>query len=90
MWRPFQSIPASAWEARIDDLMLEQARMPDYGHRFELFSEVQHILAEEVPCIPLVNRNILMAKRRTLQNVRVASVFPYALSNIRQIYFAQE
>jgi peptide/nickel transport system substrate-binding protein len=85
-WNPLQASPASEWEARIDDLMLLQGTLLDRDRRFEAFHEVQEILAREVPFIPIVNRNILVAWQPEIQNLRPASVFPYGLSEIWAVY----
>ncbi|HUV12325.1 MAG TPA: ABC transporter substrate-binding protein [Acidobacteriota bacterium] len=86
MWNPLQVRPASDWEARIDELMLLQGTLLDRDKRFEAFHEVQEILAWEVPYIPIVNRNILVAWQPHIKNLRAASVFPYGLSEIWAVY----
>jgi peptide/nickel transport system substrate-binding protein len=86
IWNPLQESPVSEWEARIDELMLFQGTLLDRDRRFEAFHEVQEILAREVPFIPIVNRNILVAWQPEIQNLRPASVFPYGLSKIWAVY----
>ncbi len=86
IWNPLQVKPASDWEARIDELMLLQGTLLDRDRRFEAFHEVQEILALEVPLIPIVNRNILVAWQPHIKNLRPASVFPYGLSEIWGVY----
>jgi peptide/nickel transport system substrate-binding protein len=81
MWNPMQPEPATEWEARIDQMMSRQLRVLDPQERFSLFREVQQTMATEVPFIPLVNKNILVACRNTLRNVRTSNVFPYTLWN---------
>src|SRR5262249_52597569 len=53
-WRPKQSRPATAWEARIDELLATQARETDPERRRAAFREIQQILAEQLPVIPIV------------------------------------
>jgi len=86
VWNPLQVRPASDWEARIDELMLLQGTLLDRDRRYDAFHEVQEILALEVPFIPIVNRNILVAWQPHIKNLRPASVFPYALSEIWGVF----
>lgn len=85
MWNPMQKEPATEWEGRIDELMRKQAREVDPGVRFTLFAEVQRILSREKPVIPLLSRDILVAYRPDLHNVRPANLFPYALWNVWEL-----
>ncbi|UCF36502.1 MAG: ABC transporter substrate-binding protein [Acidobacteriota bacterium] len=90
IWNPSQERPASQWEGRVDDLMRRQVEVSDHKERFELFREVQSILADQVPFTPLVNRNVLVAKRKQIAGLEVALVFPYSLSRAWQIYHADD
>lgn len=85
-WRPFQEKPASPWETRIDELMRLQNRTLDPEKRREIVFEIQGILAEQMPLLPLVNRNSLVAYREDWGNIRPAGMFPYALWNAWEIY----
>ena len=87
-WNPAQASPASAWEKRIDELVREQGRTLDPDARLELVSEIQEILADQRPFIPLVNRNVLAAWRSGLENVRPANSFPFAMWNSWELYWA--
>jgi peptide/nickel transport system substrate-binding protein len=88
MWNPRQKSPATPWEKRVDQLMWKQLRTLDHGQRFEIFQEVQRLLAEERPFIPLVNKNILFAQRRGLENVRPANTFPFSLWNVWELFWS--
>lgn len=87
IWSPLQGRPASPWEARIDELMMEQIRTLDLERRREMFRQVQQILAEQQPLIPLVNRDVLVAHRSSLRGLDPANVFPYALWNVWELWF---
>ena len=54
-WNPQQLKPATAWEARIDELMRKIGRHTDVALRKSYFFEVQSILAEQQPLIFLVS-----------------------------------
>jgi len=86
-WNPAQKQPATGWEARIDELIWQQGRTMNEKKRVELFTEVQKILLEQRPFIPLVNRNVLIAWQKNLRNLRPANVFPYALWNGWELYW---
>ena len=79
LWHRAQKQPATKWERRVDELMLEQVRTLDAKKRERLYEEVQQILAKQVPLIPLVNRDLLLAWNTSLKNVRASSLFPFAL-----------
>ena len=51
MWNPRQARPATAWEARVDDLMRRQVATTDQDERRRLFIEVQKIVAEHQPAL---------------------------------------
>lgn len=87
IWSPRQIQPATAWEERIDQLFWQQGRMLDEQQRFRLFREIQQILAQQKPLIPLVNRNVLVAWRKGLRNLKPASIFPFAMWNIGELYW---
>ncbi|MDA2929731.1 ABC transporter substrate-binding protein [Acidobacteria bacterium AH-259-O06] len=88
MWNPNQSRPASKWEKRIDELMFQQVTTLDQQRRQRLYRKVQHILAEQVPIIPLVHRDTLIASKNRLKNVRPSSLFPYSLWNVWELWVA--
>jgi len=80
-WWPSQKAPATAWEARIDQLVLAQASEPSREARRGAFSEVQQILVDQEPVIYLVNPDCLSAVSPSLGAVRFSALFPQALSN---------
>lgn len=85
-WFPNQPSPATAWEARIDQLMDLQMRTLDIAARKKLFDEVQLILAEEIPMIYTTAPLHFAALRPDLINVRPAVQSAYRLTwNIEQL-----
>lgn len=50
-WYPEQPEPATAWEARIDELIGLQERTLDQQERYRMMHEVQAIMAEELPLL---------------------------------------
>lgn len=69
-WQPQQVSPATAWEARIDELMRDIGREFDPAKRRAAFFEVQAIMAEQQPIIFLVTSNEYVGLRNRWQNVQ--------------------
>lgn len=88
-WRPKQSKPATAWEARIDDLLAKQARETNPDRRRAAFDEIQRILAEQSPVIPVVARHPLLAANQRVGNYSPSAVFPYSLWNAEELFIRQ-
>jgi len=51
MWNPEQRVPATPWEAEMDQLMNEISTTLDIERRRMLFARVQGIVAEQVPVL---------------------------------------
>jgi peptide/nickel transport system substrate-binding protein len=51
VWNPAQSTPATAWESEIDNLMTEVSTDLDMQARRRAFTEIQRIMAREVPAL---------------------------------------
>jgi peptide/nickel transport system substrate-binding protein len=60
-WNPGQKVPATPWEARVDALMREQATKARLEDRQRALSEVQRILADELPLIYFVAPKVTLA-----------------------------
>jgi peptide/nickel transport system substrate-binding protein len=84
-WWPQQKSPSTAWEARIDQLVLAQASEPSRDARRTAFNEVQRIMEEQEPVIYLVNPDFLTAVDTSLRGMRFSSLFPQALANIESV-----
>ncbi|MBI3262421.1 MAG: ABC transporter permease subunit [Acidobacteria bacterium] len=76
VWHPDQKKPASAWEARIDELMTRQARSLDRAERQRLFADAQRIFAEEQPILYFAAPRIMVAMSRRVANVVVRAAMP--------------
>jgi peptide/nickel transport system substrate-binding protein len=68
-WNPQQKEPATEWEARIDELMLEIGRNTDVEKRKADFFEVQAILAEQQAMLFLVSPTDYVGYRNRWQNI---------------------
>lgn len=71
LWHPNQKKPATAWEARIDELMLKQSTTLDHAERQRLFAEVQRQFVAHNPVIYFVTPRIYVAT-----SMRVAPIVP--------------
>lgn len=78
-WNPAQKTPATAWEARIDDLMRQQAAAPALETRQQLFGEVQRIIGEELPAIYFVAPRVTIAVSPRVANPKPALQAPQLL-----------
>jgi peptide/nickel transport system substrate-binding protein len=85
-WHPKQVQPATPWEARIDELLTAQARETDLTRRRAHFHEIQAILAEQLPLIPLVARHTTAAATSRLGNHRPSALMPYSLWNAEELF----
>ena len=63
-----KSEPANAWEAQIDELLAKQASETAQDSRRAAFNEIQRILAEQLPVIPVVARHIPVAANQRVGN----------------------
>ena len=88
-WQPSQKTPATEWEARVDKLFADQAREGDPQKRAAIFHEIQRILAEESPVVPVVARHIVSAANARVGNYAPSPIFPYSLWNIDELYVKQ-
>jgi peptide/nickel transport system substrate-binding protein len=88
-WRPKQSKPATTWEARIDDLLAEQARETNTERRRAAFKEIQLLLAEQSPVIPIVARHATVAVNQRVGNYSPSVILPYSLWNAEELYIRE-
>jgi peptide/nickel transport system substrate-binding protein len=88
-WHPKQAKPATAWEARIDELLAAQARETNTEKRRAIFNEIQVILAEQLPVIPLVARHTASAANGRVGNHRPSTLLPYSLWNAEELFVRQ-
>src|SRR5215475_9745662 len=88
-WRPKQSMPATDWEAHIDDLLAKQARETNPDRRRAAFDEIQRILAEQSPVIPIVARHVSVAANQRVGNYSPSAVMPLSLWNAEELFIRQ-
>jgi peptide/nickel transport system substrate-binding protein len=88
-WHPNQKTPATDWEATIDKLFAEQAAELDVAKRKQLLYEIQRIMVEEVPIIPVVSRHIVSAVNNRIGNHAPSTVLPYSLWNSEELFIRQ-
>ena len=85
-WYPRQKTPASEWERRLDQLMTGQMVAFDFGERKRLVDEAQQVIAENVPFIYLVSKNILVGARRHVGNFKPSVLDHRTLWNSDELY----
>lgn len=85
-WHPQQKQPATAWEARIDELMQRQKQTIEPQERKKLFDEVQQIMADQQPLIFLATRHLIVAARADVGNFKPAVLPDFALWNCEELY----
>ena len=85
-WLPKQAQPATEWERRIDELFAQQASETDPAVRRQKFNEIQSIMAEEMPVIPIVSRHIVSAVNQRVGNLSPSGILPYSLWNAERLF----
>jgi peptide/nickel transport system substrate-binding protein len=85
-WSPRQPRPAAGWESRLDQLLGAQAREADRERRRIIFREIQALLSEQLPVIPLVARHVICAATQRTGNYRPSVLQPYALWNAEELF----
>jgi peptide/nickel transport system substrate-binding protein len=88
-WQPSQKTPATEWEAEIDKLFTEQAGQGDPQKRAATFYQIERIVREESPVIPIVARHIVSAANARVGNYAPSVIFPYSLWNVEEIFIKQ-
>jgi peptide/nickel transport system substrate-binding protein len=78
-WNPGQSVPATEWERRMDELMAKHASSPSLPERQRLFAEVQRIFGEELPALYFVVPKVTIAVSRRVSNLQPAPQIPQLL-----------
>jgi peptide/nickel transport system substrate-binding protein len=85
-WRPNQKSPSTEWEAKVDELFAEQARESDPEKRKLKFHEIQRILADASPVIPIVSRHVVSAANSRVGNFSPSPIFPYSMWNAWELF----
>ena len=85
-WHPKQAKPATEWEAKIDSLFAQQAQETDQAARKKTFDEIQMIMAEKMPLIPIVSRHIIAGANPRIGNYSASSILPFSMWNADRLY----
>ena len=88
-WRPNQKSPSTEWETKVDQLFAEQARESDPEKRKSKFHEVQRIVADASPVIPIVTRHVVSAANSRVGNFSPSPMFPYSMWNAEELFIKQ-
>jgi peptide/nickel transport system substrate-binding protein len=87
LWDLSKGRPATAWQAEIDRLMVEQLTTLSYKDRKRSYDRVQQLVADNLPLICLVSPNVLVGAKKNLGNFRPANLNDYTLWNVEQLFF---
>ena len=85
-WHPSQKVPATDWEREIDRLVGEHSTETDPAVRKQKFNEIQGIMADELPVIPIVARHVVAAANSRVGNFSPSPILPYSLWNIDKVF----
>ena len=85
-WHPAQQKPATEWEAKIDELYDRQSKERDAAARKQQFDEIQAIMADEMPIVPIVSRHIVSAANERVGNVSPSSILPFSMWNADRLF----
>lgn len=85
MWYPLQKKPATAWEARIDEIFDQAVQELDKDQRKRLYDEWQALAAENVPFMYTVVPETLTAVRNKFGNL-APSYLGDVLHNADELY----
>lgn len=85
-WAPKQATPATPWEKQINELVIAQACEPSLPLRRAQFHEIQRLMAEQMPIIPIVSRHVVSAAHQRLGNYRPSNIFPFSCWNIEELF----
>jgi peptide/nickel transport system substrate-binding protein len=88
-WYPKQPKPATEWEARLDQLDTQQAHEMDVARRQAIFRDIQILIAEQLPIIPIVARHITSAANTRIGNYRPGTIMPFSLWNAEELFVKQ-
>ena len=83
---PFLKSTANSWAGTgyanptVDDLLTQAQRLTDQNERTKLYEQVQNILAEEVPYIPLIQGKLFVVTQKNVKGVVIGPdmIFRYS------------
>lgn len=89
-WNPGQTTPGTDWETRIDALMMQQASTMDRAERRRLFSEMQQLLADNVPAMWFAAAQVTVPIGARVGGATPAVTVPLVLWNAERLYVSGE
>ncbi len=87
-WNPVQATPSSTWEARIDELMLQQSTTMDRAERLRLFTEMQQQLADHLPALWFAAPQVNVPISQRVGGATASVIMPLVLWNAERLYVA--
>jgi peptide/nickel transport system substrate-binding protein len=85
-WQPKQAKPATEWEAKIDSLFAQQSQEIDQAARKKAFDEIQTIMSNEMPIVPIVSRHVISGANQRVGNLSPSSILPFSMWNADRLY----
>ena len=89
-WRLGQSRPATAWEAEIDGLLLEQKTALQLDRRKRLNDRIQELVADQQPFVFLISPHVLVGARKDLGNFAPAVLDHPTLWNAEELFWRRD
>ena len=87
-WHFGQATPATDWERRIDELMMQQAATVDPARRKAIFNDVQQVFAENLPVLYFVAPRLYHGEATRVQGATPSVIRPPVLWNADTISVA--
>ena len=85
-WQPKQAKPATEWEAKIDSLFAQQSQETDQAARKKAFDEIQTIMSNEMPIVPIVSRHVISGANQRVGNLSPSSILPFSMWNADRLF----
>ena len=89
-WNIASKTPATEWEARIDQLMAQQAATLDMEQRRALFNEVQKVMAESSPVLYFAAPRLYAAHSTRVRGAVTSVMRPHLLWNVDMLGVASK
>ncbi len=89
-WDPCQEKPSTEWEKRVDDLCRDFNTTLDTTEQQRTFYEVQKIVAEQCPYLPLFSSKVFVVARNKFGNLRPSPFSPELLWNVEELFIETE
>ncbi len=85
-WHPGQKTPATAWEAKIDDLMRKLSASMNLDERRQLFAEVQRVMAAHEPVLYFAAPKVILATSARVGGAKPSVLAPNLLWNAERLF----